>query len=165
LRNIGSRWRNLADGLLHIETLEAQLLTEWGQRLDKAHKERQEAARQRALRRGLATLISALGVALLMLALSIVLLRLVSPAATIVLRLALLLPMVLAICGVLFLLRSPGPIRVPMNLPDVWWHIIPKHDASIRRSGSTLTARRYGDQGEESFVSYLSGALSREYVA
>jgi hypothetical protein len=25
--------------------------------------------------------------------------------------------------------------------------------------------RRYGDQGEESFVSYLSGALSKEYVA
>jgi hypothetical protein len=77
LKNIGSRWRNLADGLLRIETLEAQLLTEWGQRLDKAHKERQEAARQRALRR--ATLISALVVALLMLALSIVLLRLASP--------------------------------------------------------------------------------------
>jgi ABC-type multidrug transport system fused ATPase/permease subunit len=165
LRNIGSRWRNLADGLLHIETLEAQLLTEWGQRLDKAHKERHVAARQRALRRGLATLISALVVALLMLALSIDLLRLASPAATIVLRLAFLLPTVLAICGVLFLLRSPDPIRVRMNLPDVWWHIIPKHDASIRRSGSTLAARRYGDQGEESFVSYLSGALSKEYVA
>jgi hypothetical protein len=44
-------------------------------------------------------------------------------------------------------------------------HIIPKHDASIRRSWSTLAARRYGDQGEESFVSYLSGALSKEYVA
>lgn len=52
-----------------------------------------------------------------------------------------------------------------MNLSDVWWHIIPKHDASIRRSGFTLAARRYGDQGEESFVSYLSGALSKEYVA
>jgi hypothetical protein len=39
----------------------------------------QEAARQRALRRGRATLISALVVALLMLALSIVLLRLASP--------------------------------------------------------------------------------------
>jgi hypothetical protein len=25
--------------------------------------------------------------------------------------------------------------------------------------------RRYGDQGEESFVSCLSGALSKEYVA
>jgi hypothetical protein len=25
--------------------------------------------------------------------------------------------------------------------------------------------RRYGDQGEESFVSYLSGALPKEYVA
>jgi lipopolysaccharide export LptBFGC system permease protein LptF len=115
LRNIGSRWRNLADGLLRIETLEAQLLTEWGQRLDKAHKERQEAARQRAWRR--ATLISALVVALLMLALSIVLLRLASPAATIVLRLAFLLPTVLAICGVSFLLRSPDPIHVRMTLP------------------------------------------------
>jgi hypothetical protein len=108
LRNIGSRWRNLADGLLRIETLEAQLLV----------------------------------VALLMLALSIVLLRIASPAATIVLHLAFLLPTVLAIWGVLFLLRSPDPIRVPMNLPDVWWHIIPKHDAPIRRSGSTLAARR-----------------------
>jgi hypothetical protein len=147
LRNIGSRWRNLADGLLRIETLEAQLLTEWGQRLDKAHKESHVAARQRALRRGQATLISALVVALPMLALSIDLLRIASPAATIVLRLAFLLPTVLAICGVLFLLRSPDPIRVRMNLPDVWWHIIPKHDASIRRSGSTLAARRYGDQG------------------
>jgi ABC-type multidrug transport system fused ATPase/permease subunit len=165
LRNIGSRWRNLADGLLRIETLEAQLLTEWGQRLDKAHKERQEAARQRALRQGRATLISALVVALLMLALSIFLLKLASPAATIVLRLAFLLSTVLAICGVLFLLRNPDPTRVRMNLPDVWLHIIPKHDASIRRSGSTLAARRYGDQGEESFVSYLCGALSKEYVA
>ena len=42
MRNIGSRWRKLADGLLRIETLEAQLRTEWGQRLDKAYKERQE---------------------------------------------------------------------------------------------------------------------------
>jgi uncharacterized membrane protein len=117
LRNIGSRWRNLADGLLRIETLEAQLLTEWGQRLDKAHKERQEAARQRALRQGRATLISALVVALLMLALSIFLLKLASPAATIVLRLAFLLPTVLAICGVSFLLRSPDPIGVRMTLP------------------------------------------------
>ena len=163
MRNIGSRWRNLADGLLRIETLEAQLLIEWGQRFDKAYKERQEAARQRALRR--ATLISALVVALLMLALSIVLLRLAPPAATIVLRLAFLLPTVLAICGVSFLLRSPDPTRVRMNLRDVWWHIIPKHGAPIRRSGSTLAPRRYGDQGEESFVSYLCGALSKEYVA
>jgi ABC-type multidrug transport system fused ATPase/permease subunit len=142
LRYIGSRWRNLADGLLRIETLEARLLTEWGQRLDKAHKERQEAARQRALRQGRATLISALVVALLMLALSIFLLKLASPAATIVLRLAFLLSTVLAICGVLFLLRNPDPTRVRMNLPDVWLHIIPKHDASIRRSGSTLAALR-----------------------
>jgi hypothetical protein len=77
-----------------------------------------------------------------MLALSIVLLRLASPAATIVLRLAFLLSTVLAICGVLFLLRNPDPTRVHMNLPDVWLHIIPKHDASIRRSGSTLAALR-----------------------
>jgi hypothetical protein len=164
LRNIGSRWRNLADGLLRIETLEAHLLTVWGQRLDKAHKERPEAARQRTLRRGRATLISALVVAILMLTLSLVLLRLASPAATIVLRLTFLLPTVLAICGVLFLLRSPDPTRVRINLRDVWWHIIPKHGASIRRSGSTLAPRRYGDQGEESFVSYLSGVLSKEYV-
>jgi hypothetical protein len=40
--------------------------------------------------------------------LSLVLLRLASPAATIVLRLAFLLPRVLAICGVLLLLRSPN---------------------------------------------------------
>ena len=52
-----------------------------------------------------------------------------------------------------------------MNLQDVWWHIFPKHDASIRRSGSILAPRRYGDQGEESLVSYLSGALSKEHVA
>jgi hypothetical protein len=51
-----------------------------------------------------------------------------------------------------------------MNLRDVWWHIIPKHDASIRRSRSILAPQRYGDQGEESFVSYLAGALSKEYV-
>jgi hypothetical protein len=99
-----------------------------------------------------------------MLALSIFLLKLASSASTIVLRLAFLLSTVLAICGVLFLLRNPDPTRVRMNLPDVWWHIIPKHDASIRRSRSILAPRRYGDQGEESFVSYLSGALSKEYV-
>jgi hypothetical protein len=52
-----------------------------------------------------------------------------------------------------------------MKLRDVWWHIIPKRNASIRRSWSTLAARRNGDQGEESFVSYLSSALSKEYVA
>jgi hypothetical protein len=78
------------------------------------------------------TLISALVVALLMLALSIVLLMLASPAATIVLRLVFLLPTVLAICGVLFLLRSPDPTRVRMNLRDVRWHIL-----------SPSTTRRY----------------------
>ena len=30
MRNIGSGWRNLAEGLLRIETLEARFREEWG---------------------------------------------------------------------------------------------------------------------------------------
>ena len=109
MRNIGSKWRNLADGLLSIEALETQFRAEWGQRLEKAQRERNEAERQQGRRRGQALLISALLVTLLVCTLSIILLRLSSPAASVVLLFAFWIPIALAIYGVIFLLNPSCP--------------------------------------------------------
>lgn len=46
-----------------------------------------------------------------------------------------------------------------------WWSTVSGHTSSVRRSEAFLPARRYGDEGEEAFVSHLAGALPTEYVA
>jgi hypothetical protein len=165
VRNIGSKWRNLADGLLRIGALETQFRAQWGQRLEKAQRKRNEAERQQARRRGQALLISALLVMLLMFTLSIILLRLASPEASAAVLLAFWIPIALAIYGVIVLLDSPTSIPVPMDLSGLWWHTVSRRESSVRRSGPAFAARHYGDQGEEAFISYLSRTLSKEYVA
>ena len=166
MRNIGSKWRNLADGLLHIEALEARFRAEWGQRLEKAQRARNEAARQQARRRGRAALLSALVVALvMMLPLALVLVIFSSPAALAVIWLAFLVPIALVIFGILLLAQDPAPVLVPTDLSGLWWSTVSGRTSSVRRSGPVLAARQYGDQGEVAFISYLTGALSEEYVA
>jgi len=105
-------------------------------------------------------------VTLLVCTLSIILLRLASPAASVVVLLAFWIPIALAIYGVIFLLNSPTSIPVPTNnLTGLWWRTVSRRESSVRRSGPAFAARHYGDQGEEAFISYLSSTLSKEYVA
>jgi hypothetical protein len=48
VRNIGYEWRDLAEGFLRVEALEARFRAEWGSRLERARRERMEAERQKA---------------------------------------------------------------------------------------------------------------------
>jgi hypothetical protein len=166
VRNIGPEWRNLAEGLLRVEALEAQFRAEWGLRLEEARRKRIEAERQRARRRGRAVLIAASVVALLLCVVTIVILLFfpLEIVAT-VFVLALVVPVTLALYGVWSLLRTPHPLPVPLDLSDRWWRTISGRTLSVQRSGPALSERRYGDEGEEAFVSYLTAALPKEYVA
>jgi hypothetical protein len=70
MKNIGAEWRNLAEGLLRIEALEAQVRAEWGLQLEMARRATEEAGRQRNRRLRRAGLIAALVLALLLLTVS-----------------------------------------------------------------------------------------------
>jgi Nuclease-related domain len=166
VRNIGSEWRNLAEGLLRVEALETQFRAEWGPRLEEARKERNEAERRRAKELGRAALVAASVVALLLSAVVLALL-LFFPLEVVVafFFLALVVPITLALYGVWSLLRNPDSFPVTSNLSDRWWGTISGRTPSVRHSGPALPARGYGDEGEEAFVSYLARALSKEYVA
>ncbi len=163
MKNISSEWRNLAEGLLRVETLEAKFRAEWGPRLEKARRDRQEAERQRNRRLGRAAVIAALALTLLLLAAALVLHS--SPAGTVVLLLAIMLPAVLILGGLGLLFRTPDSLPDPSDLIGQWWGTVSGHTSSVRRSGPALSARHYGDVGEEVFVSHLTGWLSGEYVA
>ncbi len=163
MKNIGAEWRNLAEGLLRVETLEMQFRAEWGPRLEKARKEREEAKRQRNRRQGGAALAIALVLVLLLLTASPVLQF--SPADASVLRPVLVVPAIAILYGLWLLLHTPDALPDPSNLTGRWWGTISGRTSSVRRSGPALSARHYGDVGEESFISYLTGRLSNEYVA
>ena len=166
MRNIASEWRNLAEGLLHVEALEAQFRAEWGPRLEEARRKINEAKLQRARERGRAALIIASVIAVLLSAVTVVML-LVSPleAVAAFFFLALLVPVTLALYGVSSLLETPdSPFRYS-NLSARWWHTISGRAPTVRRSEPALPARRYGEEGEVAFVSYLARALPKEYVA
>lgn len=165
MRNIGHRWRNLAEGLLRIEALEAQFRAEWRARLEEARQKRNEAKRQRAKRQGRAALVAAFILALLLSTVALVLLLLSSPAGTAVAWLALVVPVVLALYGAGVLLYVPDSFPFLSDLSTQWWHTVSGHTPSVRRSGPPLSARRYGDEGELAFISYLTGELSEDYVA
>ncbi len=122
MRNIGPQWRNLAEGLLRVEALEARFRAEWSPRLEEAWRKRSEAEVQRLRGRGRAALITASVVALLLLAVALVLL-LVFPlevvAAVLVLQ-ALVVPAVLALYGVWALRHIPDPLPDPSDLSGRW---------------------------------------------
>jgi Nuclease-related domain len=165
VRNIGPEWRNLAEGFMRVEDLEAQVRAEWDLRLEEARKERNEAELRRLRGRGRTALVAASVVALLLFVVALVLLLLSPPAATVVLVLALLLPAVLVFYGVWAFLHTPDPLPDPSDLCGQWWATISGPTQSVRRSGPTLWARRYGDVGEAAFVSHLASELPEEYVA
>ena len=165
MRSIGPEWRNLADGLVLVETLEARFRAEWGPRFEAARKERNEAELRRLRGRGQAALVAAVVLRLLLFVVALVLLLLSLPAAPVVLVLALVVPTVPAFYGVWALLHTPDPLSDPADLSGRWWATISGRALSVRRSGPTLSARRYGYEGEAAFVSHLAGELPDEYVA
>jgi hypothetical protein len=165
VRSIGPEWRNLAEGLLRVETLEAQFRAEWGPRLEETRRERNEAELRRLRGRGRAALVAASALALLLFAVALVLLLLSPLAVTVVLVLALVIPAVLVLYGVWALLHIPDPLPDPSDLSGRWWGTISGRTLSVQRSGPALSARRYGDEGEAAFVSHLAGELPEEYVA
>lgn len=52
MRNIDTKWRNLAEGFLCIKAFEKRFHAEWGPQLEKVRRERNEVERQRLRRRG-----------------------------------------------------------------------------------------------------------------
>lgn len=52
VRNIDTKWRNLAEGFLCIKAFEKRFHAEWGPQLEKVRRERNEVERQRLRRRG-----------------------------------------------------------------------------------------------------------------
>lgn len=165
MRSIGPEWRNLAEGLLRVEALEACFRAEWGPRLEEARRNRNEAELRRLRGRGRAALVVASVLALLLFAVALVLLLLSTPAAAVVLVLALLVPAVLVLYGVWALLHTPALLPDPSDLSGRWWATISGRTLFVQRSGPTLSARRYGDMGEAAFVSHLAGELPEGYVA
>lgn len=140
MRSIGPEWRNLAEGLLRVEALEARFCAEWGPRLEEARRKRNEAELRRLRGRGHAALVAASVVALLLFAVALVLLLLSPSAGTVVLVLALVIPVVLALYGVWALLHIPDPLPDPSDLSGRWWATISGHALSVRRSGPALSA-------------------------
>jgi len=165
VRNIDTKWRNLAEGFLCIKAFEKRFHAEWGPQLEKVRRERNEVECQRLRRRGHATLIAALTLAYLLVAVALILTLLSSSAVTVVLVLAFVAPSILAFHGLWSLLHTPDSVPVPSDLFNRWWSTISGRATLVRRSGPALSARRYGDEGEEAFVTYLAGRLSEEYVA
>jgi hypothetical protein len=165
VRTIGSEWRNLAEGLLRVEALEARFRFEWGPRLDVARRKRNEAELRKFRGRGRTALVAASVLALILFVVALALLLLYPPAVAFVLVLALVIPAVLVLYGVWALFHTPSPLPDPSDLSGRWWATISERAPSARRSGSDLSARRYGDVGEAAFVSYLARELPEEYVA
>jgi hypothetical protein len=163
MKNIGAEWRNLAEGLLRIEALEAQVRAEWGLQLEMARRAAEEAGRQRNRRLRRAGLIATLVLALLLLTVSLVLRF--APANAAALGLLIAASAMAVFYGLGVYLDTLDTLPDPPNLTDRWWNTISGRTSSVRRSGPALSARRYGDVGEEAFISYLTGRLSNEYVA
>jgi hypothetical protein len=146
MKNIGAEWRNLADGFLRVETLEAQFRAEWGPRLERARREKAEAERQEYRRQGRAALLVAFVLALLLLTAALVLRS--SPAGTIVLVLALVVPAVLALGELGLLFRTPDPLPDPSDLFGRWLGTVsgvPRRYGALGRScrrGTTAMSAR-----------------------
>jgi Nuclease-related domain len=165
VRTIGSEWRNLAEGLLHVEALEAQFRFEWGPRLEEARRKKHEAELWKLRGRGRTALVAASVLAMVLFVVALALLLLYPPAVAFVLVMALAIPAVLVLYGIWGLFHTPSPLPDLSDLSGRWWATISERAPSARRSGPALSARRYGDVGEAAFVSYLARELPEEYVA
>lgn len=163
MKNIGAEWRNLAEGLKCVEILEARFRAEWGARLDEARRRVEETRRRKNRRLGYA----ALGFALvLILVLLIVELAFRLPLGDIaILGLVIASPAIAILYGLKEFFGTSYAAPDPSSLTQRWWATISGRASSVRRSGPTLSARHYGDAGEEAFVSYLAGHLSDGYLA
>jgi len=150
VRRIGSEWRNLAEGLLRVEDLEAQFRIEYGPRLEEAFRARNAAEVRRLKRRGHITLVAASVLALFLFVVALLLLLLSPPTVPVVLVLALVIPAVLVLYGVWALLHTPAPLPDPSGLCGRWRVEISgrgalsvKAPAPLRRRDATGTwARR-----------------------
>ncbi len=163
VRNIGPEWRDLAEGHLRVEALQAQFRAEW-LRVEEAWRKRSEAEQQKFRRRGRIALAFAAGLALLILAGALVLLPLSSYASANLL-LTLLVPAMVSLVGGLFFLHSPSSPPKPPNLSVQWWQTVARGALSVRPPAPHLPARSYGDVGEVAFLSRLSSTLPDGYVA
>ncbi len=88
-----------------------------------------------------------------------------SVAEATVLGLVFVVPVVAIFYGSGLLFDTLDAPPDPSKLTERWWGTISGRTSSVRRSGPALSARHYGDVGEEAFISYLTGRLSNEYVA
>lgn len=165
VRNIAPRWRDLAEGFLSVEDLEARFRAEWGSSLEEARRKKDEDERQRYKERGHAAILAASVLVIALFALALFLRLLPFGGTTAALVLAIAVPAFLAVYGAWALLRTPAPLPDPSDLSDRWWGTVSAHGPSARRPGPALEARGYGDQGEEALVSLLSEALQGDYVA
>lgn len=165
VRNIAPQWRNLAEGFLGVEDLEARFRAEWGPRLEEARRKKEEDERQRSRERGRAAILAASVLVFALFALALVLRLLSFGGTTAVLVLAVVVPAILTLYGAWALQHTPDPLPDPSDLSGRWWRTVSAHGPSVRRPGPALEARGYGDQGEEALVSLLSEALSGDYVA
>ncbi len=147
MRTIGYEWRNLAEGLLRVEALQARFRFEWGPRLEVARKKRHEAQLRKLRERGHAALDAASVLAVLLFVMALALLLLYPPAVAFVLVLALVIPAVLVLYGAWALFHTPSPLPDPSDLSGQWWATISKSAPSARRSGPAPSGRRYEDVG------------------
>ena len=165
MRNIAPQWRDLAEGFLAVDDLEAQFRAEWGPGLEEARRKKDEDERQRSRERGRAAILVASVLVFSLFALALVLRLLSFGGTTVVLVLAVVVPAILTIYGAWALQHTPNPLPDPSDLSGRWWGTVSAYGPSVRRPGPALEARDYGDQGEEALISLLSKALSGDYVA
>ena len=133
MKNIGAEWRNLAEGLLRIEALEAQVRAEWGLQLEMARRAAEEAGRQRNRRLRRAGLIAALVLALLLLTVSFVLRFAPANAAALGLLIA---------ASAMRSSTGSGCTLIPWTL-----FLIPRISPTVGGTRSQGAPRRYGAPG------------------
>ena len=131
MKYIGAEWRNLAEGLLRIEALEAQVRAEWALQLEMARRAAEEAGRQRNRRLRRAGLIAALVLALLLLTVSFVLRF--APANAAALGLLIAASAMAVFYGLGVYLDTLDTLPDPPNLTDRWWNTISGRTSSVRR--------------------------------
>ncbi|MGH3087673.1 MAG: NERD domain-containing protein [Rubrobacteraceae bacterium] len=168
MRNISPEWRDLTEGFMRIEALEARFRNEWSLRLEGTRRKNDEAMRQTFREQGRAALTAACVMAILLFVVALIFSALFSPfspAVLVMLILTLAVPAFLALCGIWSLLLVPDSAPDISNLSGEWWAEISEGVPAVRRSAPALSAREVGDDGEAAFVAHLNGTLPEEYVA
>ncbi|MDP9485654.1 MAG: NERD domain-containing protein [Actinomycetota bacterium] len=165
MRNIGPDWRDLAEGHLRVEALEARFHAEWSPRIEEAWRKRSEAEKQNFRKRGRIALVCAAVLAFLLLAVGLVLPSSASVVSSVVFTLAIVVPATLVLVGGLFFLHTTEPLPEPSDVSAQWWDTIARGASSVRAATPNQPARYYGDVGEVAFTSYLASRLPDGYVA